>query len=576
MQILPLALTYGGVALIGAASWLGSVGRLDAAAAVVAIVVFAFAGRAWVAGVRPADVIAATPERRRVVAPALALLLVVGAIGAPLGPSSPVEPAAATHECSQTERIVTFSFGVGGYAGDKLLNDGKCTTSHRAEAVNSLKESDAQQEKIDIYNAALEQEAESETTTAIFENYLNDAESAAWMQAEMAVAEAYKNGSSQALAESKGRVAIGEYYAVKEVNLIEQWNGTVTAWRDMKDVAQSESGISKDYVTMAEYDGTTWYGGSDSHSVEIVTETVTLSNGSTHDVKAIDATVIFNGGYQTKFRISLVNGVSDSGDTWGGEPKQFRVTAPNDNYDNQLYVDFSAYSARYEKVGSQNDALQSEVEVFVNNTWDAYESGEIDASDVLSRNTQMFRYGNSALNGSNSTYDVTAALSSMGLASPELNGTGSMVVRYQDTEYNGLILARNAPSGGWEAGTTYASSNISGPVLLASTGGETIEVDGEFTVTSIRAEDGTEIQTVETQKTVYKTSNTTELLEKMERIEELRKEIESREPKAGGGGTDDGGDGLLNQLAAALGVSVGAAVVVVAGVGLVAVRVYSQ
>ena len=486
---------------------------------------------------------------------------------------------AATHDCSQTQRLATFSFGLGGYAADQFIFDGKCTDSHRADAIESMQESDANQTHLDIYNAALQQSAETETSTAVYDNYMNDTESAAWMQAEMAIASAYQNGSSKSLAKSKARQAIAEYYAVKQINLIERHNTTVAGYETLYRRAENESALTASSVLSFSGSGT-----GDTQSVYYDgtrNTTVTLTNGSTHGDLAVAITSQDQyDGHTTTGVAGVDEHNADSSDAYqevvyGHTASDLYAVAPNDNYDDATYLTFSTFGERWDRIVAQNDALQAEVDPFVNNTWTAYESGEIDSADVLSRNTQMFRYGQAATDGTNSTYDVVAALSSMGLDSPELNGTGTMEVQYKGATYNGLLMARNAPNGSWQAGTTYNTSNIDGPVLLAHTGGQTLELTGEFTVSSITSESGDEINEVQTTKVVYKTSNTSELLTKMNEIEKLRQEIESREPKPGGGGTSDGGDGLLNKLAAALGVSVGAAVAVLAAIGLVVLRIYS-
>ncbi|MDM9626092.1 hypothetical protein QTL95_09300 [Rhizobium sp. S152] len=574
MQILPFSLTYGAVASLASATYLGVRGDDRFALVALALAVVCLAGRALVAGWRPSLPRGRLPARRTVVAPLFAVLLVTAALGAPLGSSSPVQPATATHECSTTEQLVTFSFGLTGYAADQLVRNGKCTESHRAQAIEDLEQSDANQTHLDIYTAGLQQQAETEARTAVYDNYLNDTESAAWMQAEMAIAEAYQNGSSKAVAKAKARQAIADYYSVKAINLIEASNTSIYGMESLSRIAGNESGLSAGIVYMKTNGGNhpdrPIYG-------NVRTETATLPNGTETGVAGIQAegSSVENGNPVVSLLDPYATDYTSQSATSAGWTGSIRISAPDANYETQEVYDMIADHERWNKINNQNDALQSEADVFVNQTWEAYQTGQIGPEDVLSRNTQMFRYGNAALNGSESTYDVTAALSSMGLAAPELNGTGSMVVSYQGTDYNGLLLARNAPNGSWQAGTTYNTSAIDGPVLLATTGGQTLELSGEFTVTDITAETGEQITEVRTKKVVYKTSNTSELLEKMDRILELREEIESREPKAGGGATGGDGGNVLQQLAAALGVSAGLAAVVVLGALLLAIRLYT-
>ncbi|WP_348606937.1 hypothetical protein [Halobaculum rarum] len=582
-----LGLTYSAVASLAAAGLLTLRGEWIAPTVLSVVALVMVMVRFGIDADLRGLVASITPRRERVGGVLVAGLLVTAALGAPLA-GSPVGPAAATHDCTETQRLATFSFGLGGYAADKFLFDGKCTESHRAEAIQTMEESDANQTHLDIYNAALEQDAQTATETAIYDNYLNDTEASAWMQAEMAIAEAYQNGSSKAVAKSKARQAIAEYYVVKQKNLIESWNQSAASLNTTISVAENESELTARNVVWPTGDyystgGNDYVGDEERRLVHPDRQgTVTLVDGSTASTWRIGAEFYMYSGtsavawatpetgtayketYDSNYNVYAVANATG-----------YKVLKPNDNYDDLQYIWFNDYKSRWDRIEEQNNALQDEVDPFVNNTWEAYQSGQIDASDVLSRNTQMFRYGQSAVNGTNSTYDVVAALSSMGLDSPELNGTGTMEVQYKGATYNGFLMARNAPNGSWQAGTTYNTSNIDGPVLLAHTGGDTKELDGEFTVSSITSESGDEITEVKTTKIVYKTSNTSEQLEKMNRILELREEIESREPKPGGGGTSGGGDGPLQALAAALGIGVGAVAAIVAVVGLIALKVYS-
>jgi hypothetical protein len=126
----------------------------------------------------------------------------------------------------------------------------------------------------------------------------------------------------------------------------------------------------------------------------------------------------------------------------------------------------------------------------------------------------------------------------MGLDTPNLNQSGTMDVTYQNQQYTGMLMARNAPNGSWQAGTSYNTSNIEGPVFIATTDGKYVEfAEGEtFRVNNIRAKDGSDISNVSTTKYAYQTSNVSELQEMQSRLTALKEEIEEREPTGGGGG----------------------------------------
>lgn len=558
-----LGLTYSAVASLAAAGFLTLRGEwiaptvLSVVALVMVMVRFGIdADLRLNLGGRLASI---TPRRERVGSVLIAGLLVTAALGAPLGGGSTVEPAAAIHDCSTTEKIATFSFGVGGLLGDQLLNDGKCSDSHRAQAIEDMNEADAEQTHYDIYSAGSTQRKQYETGADTATNYAQDTDSVAWMKAEAAVAEAYNNGKNASQAKAAGKAAIEDYYVTKQIQDIKRFEVIALAWNDMYQRAKNESNLNQEDVI-------THRASSNWDPAGTTETTVTLANGTSYTYTTVR---IYNSGGTNGY--SALNLASDDYQNF----KWFGVSAPPDtNFSNVRMFSLGAFDNRFNGWETQSTDLKGEVSLFVDNTYPAFQSGEIDASDLLSRNTQMFEYGTTA--DRDDQYTVTAALSGMGLAAPQLNGTGTMTVQYNGSEYNGLALARNPPNGSWQVGTTYNTSNFSGPVLLATTNGETIELNGEFTVSSIKSEDGDDIQYVNTTKTVYRTTNTSELSEKLERIRELREEVESRQPKASGGGTtDSSGWNPFESLASILGVSVGATAALLAAAGVVVLKIYS-
>lgn len=505
-------------------------------------------------------------QPEQALAVAAAMLLVASAVG--VAPSaSPVGTASATHDCSTLEETLTFALGTTGQVVDKTLRDGKCTESHRAEAIDDLNEANAEQERLDIYNAALQQRAETQTQNAVLDNYLNDSQSVAWMKAEIAIAEAYQNGSSKAVAKSKAKQAIADYYATKQANLNERWMISLTSYRALLETAENQSNITQrpmsggaDAVgavnatgqnpdpsfvgitgTQQSHDG--GYRGPGLKSFP--NGTVTLVNGSAEETLDIKTGRIdYPGGTHyttTTFDITTGSGEIATGVSWG----EFVVEAPNEYSDRITYMDPDKFAERWSHIETLNNDLQAEVDPFVNSTWTAYESGQINSSDVLSRNTQMFEYGVDATNDSSrNLYNVVAALSSMGLDTPSIAGAGTMEVSYAGTTYDGLVMAREAPNGSWSSGTTYNTSDIDGVVMLATTGGSQINMEGEFTVEAINAEDGSSVEQVSATKVVYKTANTSEQLQKMQKISDLRAQVEAYKSRieAGTGGGDGGGD----------------------------------
>lgn len=487
---------------------------------------------------------------KRAGGPVMAVMLVLSLVGAGVAPS-PVGTASATHECGTADAIVAF-------ATFTAVNYDKCTNNHVDHAIQDMKEADANQTEVDIYSAGTSSKAAQEAAMAPYDNYLNDTESVAWMKAEKAIAEAYQNGASKAEAKVAAKEAIANYYATKQKNLIEQWNVSVTEWESLHDRAQMEDNISMEREGFVYSKGQ--YGDQGGYAVfpQYVQKgnpekTVTLVNGNTSDVETLwfnsqhKSTAYSNGHFNYDYvHVATGDQVIEDGDSSTNPvAQQLAIKPPNSNYETLVVLDYTDYSSRWDSIETMNTNLQSEVDVYVDATWTDYESGTINASDVVSSTTLMFEYGTADTNNS-SMYDVTASLAGMGYDTPDLNGTGQMDVTYAGQTYQGLVLAESAPNGSWESGVTYNTSNITGPVMIATVDGQVVDIpDGEtFTIAQITDKEGQNVGSVNTTKYVYKTANTSELLEMQQQLTDLRQELEDREPDPAGGGGGSGGTNI--------------------------------
>ncbi len=577
MSFLDKTIALGGASGFGGA-WLWSErigGELMAAVMVIAgsFLIGALAWRAELWSPRSAyrSAARAAPRREKVAAPVVALLLLSTAVGSPaVGVAA---AASSTEECSGVDAIIYDMTTIDGFFSMQDKEDHPCSPKYqRDEAIEELKNASAEQEELDIYNAALSQKANNQVFSDVQANYANDSRSIAWMHAESALAECYKEGNSKSVCKSKAKQAIQDYYSNQAINFIERYNVTVRTSKELQQTAENQTDVSSDYVHAVGEDNTN---GGDAKEPfgQIRTTSVTLPNGTTHTTYEIrvygndDGYIGLNDPREPYY--------SDTGEDqdW---INSIQVDAPNSDYEPENILNMDKIADQYNRYDTLNNDLQNEVDPFVNATWTAFENDEINASDVISRNNLMFRYGTDALNNTNqSLYDSTAALSTMGLATPNVNNTGSMTVVYNNVSYTGMVLAQEAPNGTWETGKTYETSNIGGTVLLATTDGERIDMKGQFTLQEMKNQDGDQINQTSATKVVYRTSNTSEVLDKMERIAELRAQIEATKPKAGGGGTTSSSPGLLDQLAALLGVSVGAAAAVLVGAGVLVFKIYS-
>ncbi len=434
-------------------------------------------------------------------------------------PTGPVGTAAATHNCDTLDAAVAF-------ATFTYVNHDKCTNNHVQHAVDDVYEAEGNQTKRQIYQAGLDQRASQEVFGSTYDNYLNDSESVAWMKVEVAVAQAYQNNKTLAEAKSDAREAIQDYYTVKQMNLIENWNATATSMSLLGERALTEANINGNYVYVNIGCGS---GCSDEAGLRQKngSQSMTTVNGTT-----VNAQLIHADGYgDFTFNYENVDGAV----------REVYIRGYDANT-SQLYIteqgSSSNYTKRWNRIETLTSSLENESAVYTEGVWQALENGSINSSEVLSRNTKMFEYGTETVNGSGNMYDSVAALSTLGLSSPELNGTGSMNVSYNGTTYHGLLLADDAPNSSWNIGSTYNASNIGGSVMLATTGGSLKTLEGEFTLVSATDQSGNqmnETESIGTKKVVYKTADTSSFLNKMETLQDEIREIEERSVGTGGG-----------------------------------------
>ncbi|WP_049972556.1 hypothetical protein [Haladaptatus cibarius] len=463
----------------------------------------------------------------------LLVLVVTGSLVAGTGTVSATHDDTA--ECGYLDAL-TYGFTFG-------LTNQHCTVDAQVDAaVHSVQEAESNQTKLDIYSAATTQKAERDTFETTMGNYLNDTRSVAWMKAEKAIAQTYEDGGSEAEAKIAAREAISKYYATKQKQVLNSYNASVSSAVYLQERSVQEG--FTDYV-VADYTDTSYQGEYhwDGNTSE---RSVTLVNSNTTNVTALEVY-----GIDTRADPDLTydeepaypgGGYASFTYDNGAEEANFSkvyVKPPNSNYeDNVVIVDFHQANQHFTKIETLNSELQSEANVFVNNTYGDFEAGTINSTDVISRTTMMFEYGVQSGNESAGMWNSIAALSSMGLDTPDLNGTGVMTVSAGQNEYMGIVMAQSAPNGTWETGVTYDPADITGPVFVVTTDGHQVDLTAPFTISEMTAKDGSNIDSIGTTEYVYQTSNTSELLEQMESILALTQELEDRQPNTGGGGGD--------------------------------------
>jgi hypothetical protein len=476
-------------------------------------------------------------------------------------------PAAATHECSNVDALVFgFSFG--------FVNEDRCTNNHVEDAVQEVRDAETAQDKVDLYTAATAQASQQEVYTSAVDNYLQDTDSIAWSKAEVAIAEAHEAGKTKAEAKIAARGAIADYYTVKQKNLAESYTSQIVSLGYIKDRASQEGFGTNTILNTQTENGIVTSNEAFPDNPASNNQTITFVNGTTGS--APQPQLAYRGGGGTfDSTLLLDESLTEHKNSFEGSISIIAV-APNSNYEDEVVLNATAYVSRWNQIETKNSELQSEAETFVDAIWSDLESGALDSSDVISRNTQLFEYGTAAQNDSAGFYDTVGATAALGLQAPDLAETSSMTVEYKGQTYNGLLFARNVPGGAWSVGQTYNTTNFDGPVILATVENGELVLDGEFTLTEARNKAGDPVGTVQTTRYNYQTADTSELNQQLDQLAELTGELQNRSDAAGGGGGGIGGAGsVLEDIGTALGFGAGVGLIVVLAVVAVAARVFT-
>jgi len=418
---------------------------------------------------------------------------------------------------------------------------------------------DAAQTELDIYQSAQNSKARSDNYQTTLDNYLSDTKTQARIIGKNAYIRALNNGSSKSAAKTEAKNAVSDYYAVKQTNLANEWTVQVEQYNYLSDVVSSETGVSSGFIYTQE---SALNGGMDETRIDNTpSTTVSLVNGSTATVTGIEYTAT-DGSNDAGLVTADPTTVPISKDqTLEGQLDGIAVTAPDSNYDDLTYMDLSAYTSRWATIQSQNTQVQNDMDTLAENTYSAYQQGEINSSDLV----DPYVLANERSAGDNFDTWATSQLTLLGQNSPDnLESGGSFEVTTSDgTTYEGVLTSpENPASGQFEAGTTYKTSDIGGTQYVVASD-EIVKLSGTFTVGNITTSGGEQVQNATIQKTQYTTTNVTELKQLYEDLAYRRAEIEAREQAlAGGGGFSLGG----------LGESGPVAIVAVAGAALLLLK----
>jgi hypothetical protein len=440
--------------------------------------------------------------------------------------------------CDLSERLGTMT---GGY---EYLD---CTAQPGSTTVNTTG-TDASQTKLDIYQSAQNNQAQAENYQTTLNNYLSDAKTQALIIGKNAYIRSLNNGSSEAAARSKAKSAVSDYYATKQVNLYNEWTLQASHAQYLQSITQSETGISGDYITVPTEDedgstsgastsldsfGTTTLTTVNSTSVTVDTIVVRTDSGSDTGTHTIDPTT------GTKYEASPYQNPLEEDQA---DLKSVNIKDPDGNQGQFEMITFQSYADANQQIVSQHESALSEIDTLVNNTYGAYQNGEINNSDLV----DPYVLANQQSAGSDFQGWTAAQLTLLGTNSPEnFDQIGSFnVTTGSGTQYEGVLFSQENPTSGQFAnGTTYDTANIGGTQYVV-TSDQIVELSGTFTIDRITTTSGETTENVTIQKTTYETTNVTELKQQYEDLAYKRAQIEAREKalkQSAGGGLLGGG-----------------------------------
>lgn len=448
-------------------------------------------------------------------------------------------------------------------------------------AVDEVLQGNKEQEAQDIHANAETLNASTRSFTNAQHNALENARTIAWTQAEVATLKALENNSSISETRVAAREAVRDYYSRLLHNIVQDRNAK---WQEIGYLYQTRENESLGVENFT----FTWGAGEEhiTNTTVAPRDTVTLPNGSTVEVVAMyghEDSRVGDPDYNYNFDGPLWHDGELTYDGSTTNPGQITVTS---TYDNETVVAYnsSMYWALMQEARAQNQQMLDNMNSTVNGLYGSYVRGELDIEEYRSVQAAAMGWGQDLDETGYSTYAVVA-LAQAGEQVPDLNATGSMTI---ETPYyangtnetlTGLVVGEPTDgSSSWQVGQTYDPDNSNGTVTFHVSGtNESIELDRPFTLVGAEGSEGQEISTVETQQYNYRTSNFSELGDKLDLLIELRQEEQERIEEASNG--DSGGGIAWPDFGAGAGLALGGGVVMLAIVAVlvgIGVKLYFE
>lgn len=416
--------------------------------------------------------------------------------------------------------------------------------------------------EISLYQSAQNQKASADNYQTTVNNRLKDAKQVARIKGKSAYIRALNNGSSESAARSAAKQAVADYYTAQQMNLISEWERLLHQAQYINDVATNNSEISNSFSRVVQQDSRIKITGYDSGST-----TETLANGTSVNVAAMK--VYHDGGsstsYSQTYHLGINDGTTTVSNTAGGggvTVSGARIAAPTNDYTSLQHIVLDDWKQSWQEIDKQNDLVQADMDDLVNTTYQDYQSGDINNSDLVDPYVLSSEYNP----GDQYQSWTSTTLALLGQNQPaDMSNFGYMNVTLEDgSTYQGVLQSADNPAtGSFQVNETYNPDQINGSQFL-TTQDRVKELKQNFTVTEIRTADGQSVGNVTIDKKTYNVTNAQELDDLYDQLAKLSAELEAREnnmngASAGGGiiGSDSNLVALLVLAALVLGVAKG-------------------
>ncbi|PCR91251.1 hypothetical protein [Natrinema ejinorense] len=435
-----------------------------------------------------------------------------------------------------------------------------------------------------IHHDSVATKASYESTDTIISNYVEDTGSIASIEARAEFADAYENGTDPAVADSKAQQAISDYYALKQINLLEDVSVHSKAIADRAETARAHPNVNDKFVHGAD-DGATV----SDNPVEngTVTKTATLTNGSTHTYVIPNFTESSSVNITEDPVSTQSDGTVTHFDTVGGTyewPGTVHLLNTGD-LDSKMVYDYRLVRDRFDELADQSSTLTSNYpDGSAQDFYAKLDSGELSTEDLrgiegtvrdksgdADISDQRYQWAlRSMFDMDRGSLNTTVVAHYDGATERDRNvsdnGTfqGFEYSSHVNTTYEGMLFADETPPGGFQTGESYDVGALNGtPVMTTPVNGTVQDVhlyQGTLTIQKMTDGDGNEINSTDWDSGAdYQTFNATEYTQTMDDAQREQSNIIDTYGGSDGGagiGWPDLGDGASQQTAAALVVAV--------------------